>query len=487
MAFQAALDAVPATGAKIYLPSGTYVLSAQLTHSGKPLTLYGDGPNKTILSWTAAAATAGISVVINAKHQRLDIKDITLISLDAANPPTKTAITVDSSSYDPGAGEYSSLHSVSIHAVEVRGTGFYDGGWLHGIYFNQCRQISVEDYTFHGYLVLVGDEPAYIVSGTAIKILGGVLGVPVTSVCYLSRLDISWADIAVEVDGYFEGVFLRDFNFVAVRYGVHAVGSANPPGNFVVDGGHSNHYITGIHGVDYYGWFIKNTLFFSRGNSNERTTGVSLTRCLRSHVKNNTFTNFAGAGFELDGIVIGAGCDDTMVTENIFASGRRAVTLSGDNIASFNNHVSVAVTTALTNTGSQNITSQARGALGYAEVTADQGSITTEADLTSLTVTVYVHTGRRIKITCCAQMYSTVTNDDFVLRIKEGATELQGRLTGGLLANTGTFITAQVILTPSVGNHTYKATMARWSGTGTGTLNAAATQPTFFLVEDIGI
>lgn len=126
------------------------------------------------------------------------------------------------------------------------------------------------------------------------------------------------------------------------------------------------------------------------------------------------------------------------------------------------------------------------GTLGYAQVTASQGSITTEVDLTGLAVTVTVAAGRRIRISGYGLFQSTVTDDVCELRIKEGAT-LLNLWTGTVRpANINKTADAHVILTPSTGSHTYKLTAIRNSGTGTVTFGAAATLPAYILVEDIG-
>lgn len=129
----------------------------------------------------------------------------------------------------------------------------------------------------------------------------------------------------------------------------------------------------------------------------------------------------------------------------------------------------------------------AGGTLGYAQVTANQGSITTEVDLTSLTATVTVPTGRRIRVTGAIDLESTVAADDLGGYIYEGA---------GLLvrffhlsnssANRGYRGEGSVVLTPSAGAHTYKLRAGRIAGTGTLTMGASASNPAFILVEDIG-
>jgi hypothetical protein len=129
-----------------------------------------------------------------------------------------------------------------------------------------------------------------------------------------------------------------------------------------------------------------------------------------------------------------------------------------------------------------------RGTLpsGYAQVTANQASITTEADLTGLTVTVTVNSGERIRITADVMVQGSVVNDFAYLRIKESTTVLQIRSLH--ISHTSDVMTlhASVVLTPSAGSHTYKLSLARAAGTGSLTLGAGATFPAYIMVEGIG-
>lgn len=128
------------------------------------------------------------------------------------------------------------------------------------------------------------------------------------------------------------------------------------------------------------------------------------------------------------------------------------------------------------------------GTLGYAQVVANQGTFTGTTDLTSLTVTVSVAAGRRIKITGQCVLSSSVTSDSAALLILEGVTTLQdANAQLGVTGQFGATCTAIVILTPTVGAHTYKLTAQRIAGSGNITMDASAPQPAFILVEDIGV
>lgn len=128
-----------------------------------------------------------------------------------------------------------------------------------------------------------------------------------------------------------------------------------------------------------------------------------------------------------------------------------------------------------------------QGTIGYAQAVANQATFTTVVDLTSLTVTVTLVAGRRIRITGQTLLGSSVADDVASLNIQEGATILQianvlcRPISTGFVANTS------VVVQPGAGSHTYKLTGVRASGTGNITSFAGATFPAYILVEDIGI
>lgn len=123
--------------------------------------------------------------------------------------------------------------------------------------------------------------------------------------------------------------------------------------------------------------------------------------------------------------------------------------------------------------------------LAYAEVQADQAGITTATDLTGLTITISVPSGRRIKITGRIAASSSVASDVINSSLYEGATELQqGRAHVTVGGSNATIIT-EAMLTPSAGIHTYKLSLSRFAGTGTLTMASSAVRPAFLLAEDV--
>lgn len=125
---------------------------------------------------------------------------------------------------------------------------------------------------------------------------------------------------------------------------------------------------------------------------------------------------------------------------------------------------------------------------GYAQITANQTGITTQTDVTGLTATVTVSTGRRIKITAFSNgLLGTLQWG--TLFIMEGASQISFSRAGtdsAAFAAYNSACIAQVVLTPTAGAHTYKV-QARNDGTANAmTVQAAANGPAYISVEDMG-
>lgn len=114
---------------------------------------------------------------------------------------------------------------------------------------------------------------------------------------------------------------------------------------------------------------------------------------------------------------------------------------------------------------------------------------TTELDVITAPAITPSSSTRRIRIWFHCRGFSGGTaGEQFVVRIKEGATTLQEQviiITTASLTNTGTDCHA-IVDAPSVASHTYKATIQRTSGTGTVSVAATAGGPITLTVEDCG-
>lgn len=128
------------------------------------------------------------------------------------------------------------------------------------------------------------------------------------------------------------------------------------------------------------------------------------------------------------------------------------------------------------------------GVLDLAERTSDQGTITTETDLTSLTVTLTPKANRRIRVSGYIRWESSDADGRAILRLKQDGTTIQTAsgltpLASGVGQST-LFISK--VLTPTAASHTYKLTLAPSGAAASVAHRASSDSPGYILVEDIG-
>lgn len=129
----------------------------------------------------------------------------------------------------------------------------------------------------------------------------------------------------------------------------------------------------------------------------------------------------------------------------------------------------------------------AGGLIGYAQnvaVANTFGGI--QADITGLTATATVGTGRRVRISSLC-LWTGGASDEVELKIREQGVTLQtancrfAPTPGFLCSGFVSFIT-----TPIAGQHTYNMAAVRTVGASTETNFGSATQVSWIMVEDIG-
>lgn len=129
------------------------------------------------------------------------------------------------------------------------------------------------------------------------------------------------------------------------------------------------------------------------------------------------------------------------------------------------------------------------GVMGYKEVTADQGTITTIVDLTSLTLTITARANRRWEIIVEGLVTSSVVADLIVGYITDGSNVVKNRWAQVIQVGTGgqgqkQRGSANVVTVG--GSVTYKARLERNAGTGNVTLQANAAYAASIKIIDHG-
>lgn len=182
---------------------------------------------------------------------------------------------------------------------------------------------------------------------------------------------------------------------------------------------------------------------------------------------------------------IQAGVSLTMTANltNTYASGKLVSASPSEVVAARGASATLA---ARLTTLEADVAGRSLGELAYAQVIVNQGSITTEVDLTGLTINIPDSTGRRVRISAETMFNSTVDGDRMRLHIKEGAAYLRLASVRAAPATGVASLATSITITPSAGVHTYKLAANRQTGTGTGTMSATSDGPTFIQAEDLG-
>lgn len=128
-----------------------------------------------------------------------------------------------------------------------------------------------------------------------------------------------------------------------------------------------------------------------------------------------------------------------------------------------------------------------RGVLGHVTSTTSQSGITTETDLTGLSLNVTVAASRRIRISGVVRVKTGAADDMGAIRIKEGSTTLHRTDFIMPIISSGQTLTVyySTIVSPSAGAHTYKVSAQLILGTSVSTSLDSEVKG-HLIVEDIG-
>lgn len=126
------------------------------------------------------------------------------------------------------------------------------------------------------------------------------------------------------------------------------------------------------------------------------------------------------------------------------------------------------------------------GWVGYVEKTSDQGSITSEADVTSLTLTLTLVSGRRYEVSAYLDVSIDTGARTANVAIYDGASRIQRAREVIAVAGDSTHMTPVTTLDGDGSSHTVKVTAQVQGGSGTMTVNAASDRPSHLLIKDVG-
>lgn len=130
------------------------------------------------------------------------------------------------------------------------------------------------------------------------------------------------------------------------------------------------------------------------------------------------------------------------------------------------------------------VDSSHKGVLATATATANQGSITTEVDLTSMSCTIYALNGHSYKISWFAPSRNSGSGNQNVVKLTDSvpATMMSAAIVSGAAATTETIAGGPHIMTGITGSNVFK--LRAVASAGTMTMFASASLPCTLTVED---
>lgn len=129
--------------------------------------------------------------------------------------------------------------------------------------------------------------------------------------------------------------------------------------------------------------------------------------------------------------------------------------------------------------------------LGFSgNITVVQSGIDSSADIAGSSTPVVLPSNHWIEVKFyCPGFHSTGASESWSIQIKDGSSVIQERFFDMVAVAPRAFgggETVRLLENPSAGAHTYKATLARSTGTGAGSTVVSTTAPAYLVVKDLG-
>lgn len=328
----------------IYFPAGAYAfasgISATLSTGGQALSIYGDGPDTTTLSW---AGGGGLTITETAAQVAIHVHDLALLT-GAVN----TGIALD---VEHGPLRNNNTASNTVDRVRVGGTVVGTNYWATGIKFNGVSMINFNSLDIWGQT---------IGGGAGSNGIGLDLEAPPTNLSFIYNITNSnffGGQNGLKYGSNVQGVTVVNSNFTLNYIGIYVpTGSINQAQLSVVnsqfDNGGDN--ILFDAGTTFSHVLIDNNLFFLVAN----TAGIHF-KGLGQYalVRGNDFITSTAALITAQGIAVDANTvGQNIASDNLCVLLSNCITLgAGSNNWRVSNTRVDGVTTPMTNAGNNNV------------------------------------------------------------------------------------------------------------------------------------
>ena len=314
-AVQACVTAAVAAGRTIYVPVGTYALTAQITASG-PFEIHGESLRKSRLLWTSGASTRGIAVTLGSSGGFRDTFRAFNLSILTAGAGVGRGLQITDTTpgdrYNP---------SVRINNIVVGGSaGLFDTGWNTNIWMDACQGAFIDGCDLYGKIAS-GGEPNYDTQ-YAIYYANPSLASPHQTEFGVTNCSIKLVDTAIYADDM-EGLVVSDNQIVGVGTGVYARGADTFPHVSIVNNHVNAAEVCIVVDKMYQAIIIGNLLYCQQGTT--AGTGIDIVSAAKYfNITGNQFENLKPA-VECNSIIVSSGSDG-VIDGNIF---RRSDSVDG--------------------------------------------------------------------------------------------------------------------------------------------------------------
>lgn len=330
-AIQDALDAcVSAGGGAVYIPSGLYVVSNQLTATNVPIKIYGDGINVTKLRWTSTATAYGISISTDEDIKTVTIQGLTLFTLGN----TGTAIYLNFDDQD-SSGTLVDRSTPRFLIQDVHCTGYNNviqQGWHTGVEVSSPMVGNIVNFHMQGRVTAGTPMVNESVYGIYVHAMNNTFdnGHPVEVIC--DKCSIYNVQKAIWFQ-YIEGGFAYNCNLVGVNYGVSFNDNYGRP-QLNVANCHINAYTVGIYAYNCNEVTAIGNLIYRVIDANTATSGINLhgSTGIGSNYFvciGNTFEDTAAGSSNFNGIVADRATYG-VISNNVFRKTQTSIWLTAN-------------------------------------------------------------------------------------------------------------------------------------------------------------
>lgn len=338
-ALQGALDAISAGGGVLHISGVWSDLSGRLSVAGGPVTIAGDGPAKSVLSWASGAPSSGLRIDAEDDDYHVQVTGLQFLTAQAATQArAATALRLNfSAQQDAGVVQNRINPRALVSNIDMKGSGAAGTtGWLYGLWITDGVHFVASDISFYGH----GAGVASLRSKYGIYLNG--IGNSVEA--FLHNIWAFFSQVGIYSDDV-EGVTVSGINLVAVGQGVVASAVTGKP-HFNVWDGHINAYGGNVSLTRISQSWVRGLLLYKRSSGAAHSVAVTINDGDQNIVEGNTFVDTDGT-FDFDAIELQGGAANTLIGDNLLQSVRNGIIITSASNAHINHQHAVSVSGVL--------------------------------------------------------------------------------------------------------------------------------------------